>query len=92
MTFKIPFAGMLRKLLMHNSEHLHLTDNSIASLLSPVNNSHHCCMLLGVVVQILKFEAGQTFKSTSPNISFVCVQRRVAQQCWICLHSSSNIF
>lgn len=49
-------------------------------------------MLLGVAVQILKFEAGQTFKSTIPNISFVCVQRRLAQQCWINLCDSSNIF
>lgn len=79
MIFKIPFARMLRKLLHASvlkisSEHLHLTDNSIASLLSPVNNSHHCCMLLGVVLQILRFEAGQTFKSITSNISFVRVQ------------------
>lgn len=62
MILKIPFAGMLRKLL--RASVLKISNTFIwqiivyiANFLSPVNNSHHCCMLLGVAVQILKFEA-----------------------------------
>ena len=56
-----------------------------------------CCMLLDVVACCCsKFETGQTFKPTTPNISLICSdlfrnRRSVAQQCWIRLHSSSNI-
>ena len=39
-----------------------------------------------------KSETGQTqFESTTPKISFVLCSRSVAQQCWIRLHSSSNV-
>ena len=43
--------------------------------------AHHvaCCLV--------KFETGQTFEPTTPNISFAPWSR----QCWIHLHSSSNI-
>ena len=37
-----------------------------------------------------KFEIGQTSEPTTPNISLVRSDR-VAQQCWIRLHSSPNI-
>ena len=55
-----------------------------------------CCMLLDVVACCCsKFESGQTFKPTTPNISLICSdlfrnRRSVAQQCWIRLHSSSK--
>ena len=48
-----------------------------------------CCMLLRVVPQSLK-----RFKILSqqlPRFLFFCDRRSVAQQCWIRLHSSSNI-
>ena len=38
-----------------------------------------------------KFETGQTFQPTTPNIFLFHDRRSVAQQCWIRLHSSSNI-
>ena len=39
-----------------------------------------------------KFETDQTLEPTTPNISFVPWSlKRVAQQCWIRLHCSSNI-
>ena len=38
-----------------------------------------------------KFETGQTFQPTTPNISLFLDRRSVAQQCWIRSHSSSNI-
>ena len=51
-----------------------------------------CCMLLDVVACCCaKFETGQTFRPATPNMSFVPWCRSVAQQCWICLQSSSNI-
>ena len=51
-----------------------------------------CCMLLDVVACCCeKFETGQTFHPTTPNISFFRDRRSVAQQCWIRLHNSSNI-
>ena len=68
------------------------------------NNSQHCwmlhvasvctprCMLLDVVACYwAKFETGQTFQPTTPNISFVPWSPKCTQQCWIRLHSSSNI-
>ena len=48
-----------------------------------------CCVLLRAVAQ--SFETGQTFKPTTPNISFDPWAPKVVQQCWIRLHSSSNI-
>ena len=70
------------------------------------NNSHHfwmlhvvsvctlCCVLLCAVRSCCaKFETGQTFEPTHP--TFLLFRDRVAwsvaQQCWIRLHSSSNI-
>ena len=51
-----------------------------------------CCMLLRVVACCwAKFETGQTFKPTTPKISFDPWAPKVVQQCWIRLHSSSNI-
>ena len=51
-----------------------------------------CCMLLDVVACCCaKFETGQTFQPITPNVSFFRDRRRVAQKCWIRLHSSSNI-
>ena len=39
-----------------------------------------------------KFETSQTFKSPTPNLSFVLWSpKRLAQQCWIRLHSSSML-
>ena len=38
-----------------------------------------------------KFETGQTFQPTTPNISFVPWSPKRTQQCWIRLHSSSYI-
>ena len=58
-------------------------------MLRPFAHPVVCCwMLLHVVAQ--------TFKPTTPNISLICSdlfrnRRSVAQQCWIRLHSSSNI-
>jgi len=51
-----------------------------------------CCVRLHTLLHVVgcccaKFETGQTFQPTTPNIS----RRSVAQQCWIRLHSSSNI-
>ena len=49
-------------------------------------------MLLDVVACCCaKFETGQTFHPTTPNISFFRDRRSVAQQCWIRLHNSSHI-
>ena len=38
-----------------------------------------------------KFETSQTFQPTTPKFLLFCDHRSVAQQCWIRLHSSSNI-
>ena len=71
-------------LLVNNSQHCWMLH--VASVCTP------CCMLLNVVsCCCAKFETGQTFQPTTPNSSFVRDRRRVAQQCWIRLHSSSNI-
>ena len=53
-----------------------------------------CCVLLDVVACCCgKFETGQTFQPTRlPTFLLFRDRRSVAQQCWIRLHSSSNIF
>ena len=59
----------------------------VASVCTP------CCVLVRVGgSSCAKFETGQTVESTSPNISQFRDRRSVAQQCWIRLHRSSNIF
>ena len=40
-----------------------------------------CCMLLGVCCA--KFDTGQTFELTTPNISFVPLSPKRSPQCWI---------
>ena len=55
-----------------------------------------CCIRLHTLLDVVacccaKFETGQTFQPTTPNISFVPWSRSVTQQCWIRLHSSSNV-
>ena len=69
---------------------------------SSANNSQHCWMLhvatfanpvaccrLGVVAQSLK--PVKLFSQQLPTFLFFRDRRSVAQQCWIRLHSSSNI-
>ena len=48
-----------------------------------------CCMLLRVVAQSLK--PVKLFGQQLPTFRLFCDRRSVAQQCWIRLHSSSNI-
>jgi len=48
-----------------------------------------CCMLLDVVAQSLK--PVTLFSQQLPTFLLFCDRRRVAQQCWIRLHSSSYI-
>ena len=68
-------------LLAHNSQHCWMLH--VASVRTP------CCMLLDVVACCCaKFETGQTFQ---PTTLLFRDRRSVAQQCWIGLHSSSNI-
>ena len=55
----------------------------VASVCTP------CCMLLGVVAQSLK--PVQLLNQQLPKFLLFCVRRSVAQQCWIRLHSSSNV-
>ena len=55
-----------------------------------------CCIRLHTLLHVVgcccaKFETGQTFQPTTPNISLFRDRRSVAQQCWIRLHNSSNI-
>jgi len=51
-----------------------------------------CCMLLRVVGSCCaKMETGQTLSQQLPTFLLFSDRRRVAQQCWIQLHSSSNI-
>ena len=57
-----------------------------ASVLHPVAC---CCVLLGVVAQSLK--PVKLFSQQLPTFLLFRDRRSVAQQCWICLHSSSNI-
>ena len=63
-------------LLANNSQHCWMLH--VASVYTP------CCMLLYVVVCCwAKFETGQTFQPTTPNISFVPRSLKRAQKCWI---------
>ena len=50
-----------------------------------------CCWMLFSACSCAKFETSQTFQPTTPNISLFRDRRSKAQQCWIRLHSSSNI-
>ena len=51
-----------------------------------------CCMLLRFVGSCCtKFETGQTFEPTTQKFLLFLGRQSVAQQCWIRLHSSSNI-
>ena len=71
-------------LLANNSQHCWMLN--VAPACTP------CCMLLDVVACCCaKFETCQTFQPTTLNISLFRDRRSVTQQCWICLHSSSNI-
>ena len=71
-------------MLTNNSQHCRMLQ--VASVCTP------CFMLLDVVACCCaKFETCQTFQPTTLNISLFRDRRSVAQQCWICLHSSSNI-
>ena len=70
--------------MTNNSQHCRMLQ--VASVCTP------CFMLLDVVACCCaKFETCQTFQPTTLNISLFRDRRSVAQQCWICLHSSSNI-
>ena len=58
----------------------------VASVCTP------CCMLMQVVGSCCaKVETGQTLSQQLPTFLLFSDRRRVAQQCWIQLHSSSNI-
>ena len=58
----------------------------VASVCTP------CCMLMQVVGSCCaKVETGQTLNQQLPTFLLSSDRRRVAQQCWIQLHSSSNI-
>ena len=70
--------------MTNNSQHCRMLQ--VASVCTP------CFMLLDVVACCCaKFETCQTFQPTTLNISLFRDRRSVTQQCWICLHSSSNI-
>ena len=68
-------------------------NNSQRSWMSHVASvSTPCCLLLCVIENIgTKFETSQTLESKLPTFLLLCDHRDVSQQCWICLHSSSNI-
>ena len=68
-------------LLTINSQHCWMLH--VASVCTP------CWMLLGVVAPSLK--PVKFFSQQFPTFLFFCDHRSVAQQCWIRLHSSSNI-
>ena len=71
-------------LLASNSQHCWMLH--VASVCTPY------CMLLDVVACCCaKFETGQTFQRQLPTFLLFRDRRSVAQQCWIRLHSSSNI-
>ena len=60
-------------------------------MLRPFAHAVACCwMLLRVVAQSLK--PVKLFSQQLPTFLLFRDRRRVAQQCWIHLHSSSNIF
>ena len=68
-------------LLANNSQHCWMLH--VASVCTP------CCMLLRVVARSLK--PVKRFSQQLPTVLLFRDRRRVAQQCWIRLHSSSNI-
>ena len=68
------------RLLITNSQHRWMLH--VVSICTP------CCMLLHVVAQSLK--PVKLFSQQLPTFLSFCDRRSVAQQCWICLHSSSN--
>ena len=68
-------------LLANNSQHCWMLH--VASVCTP------CCMLLRVVAQSLK--PVKLFSQQLPTFLLFRDLRSVEQQCWICLHSSSNI-
>ena len=68
-------------LLANNSRHCWMLH--VASVCTP------CCMLLHVVAQSLK--PVKLFSQQLPTFLLFRDRRSVAQQCWIRLHSSSNI-
>ena len=71
-------------LLAKNSQHCWMLH--VASVCTP------CCMLLDVVACCCaKFETGKLFSQQLPTFLLFRDRRSVAQQCWIRLHSSSNI-
>ena len=68
-------------LLANNFQHSWMLD--VASVCT------HCCMLLRVVAQSLN--PAKLFSQQLPAFLLFRDRRSVAQQCWIRLHSSSNI-
>ena len=68
-------------MLANNSQHCWMLH--VASVCTP------CCMLLDVVAKSLK--PVKLFSQQLPTFLLFCDRRSVAQQCWIHLHSSSNI-
>ena len=68
-------------LFANNSRHFWMLH--VASVCTP------CCMLLDVVAQSLK--PVKLFSQQLPTFLLFRDRRSVAQQCWIRLHSSSNI-
>ena len=71
------------RLLANNSQHCWILH--VASFCTP------CCMLMDVVA--LSFKPDKFFSQQLPRCTFLLLRdrRSVAQQCWIRLHSSSNI-
>ena len=72
----------------------HVTSNNVgscwATMLRPFGHPVACCwMLLRVVAQSLK--PVKLFRQQLPTFLLFPDRRSVAQQCWIRLHSSSNI-
>ena len=68
-------------LLTNNAQHCRMLH--VASVCTP------CCMLLDVVAQSLK--PVKLFSQQLPTFLLFRDRRSVEQQCWIGLHSSSNI-
>ena len=68
-------------LLTNNSQYCWMLD--VAFVCTP------CCMLLHVVTQSLKLV--KLFSQRLPTFLFFRDRRSVVQQCWIRLHSSTNI-
>ena len=70
-------------LLANNSQHCWMLHDDVASVCTP------CCMLLCVVAKSLK--PVNLFSQKLPTFLLFRDRQSVAQQCWIRLHSSSNI-